>query len=480
MSSERSRRRFHIRRSWITLGAVIVLMLIGVLFLTLRGRQQAPETAEVDENLRSEQISAGVLTVTVNATGTLEAEQEANLPFLVSGEVAELLVTPGERVEAQQLLATLDTRLLSLDLRDSELAQKLQEVALAQLQSGPTEEAVAVARATLAVAQARLNQAATGPDEYDKAIADLQIELARNELYREQSQRDLAVVFSSPGGEADWQEDIGMQNILRAELGTDIAEIQREQLLQGPSAGTVATARAQVAAAQASLNGLLDGADEYDLAIAGKQVELAGLSVELAQNSMADAEIRAPYAGTVAEINAEVGEAVQPGAPVIKVVGDDEFSLELDVDEVDIANVQVEQPVEITLDALPGEIIDGRVDSITPVATDVGGVVTYPVRVTLFPTDAPLRAGMTATAVIAVDEVQNAVLVPNWAVRIDRQTGEAFVSVRKPDGAIEEISITIGLRNDMFSEVLDGLETGDEVVVSEEREGLSLFGNEGQ
>jgi HlyD family secretion protein len=459
----------------VTAGVVVALLAVGVALLVTRGRQQA-EDVELEEGLRAATISQGALVVTVNATGKVEAVHEAGLPFLVSGDVVEILVAPGDSVEEGVLLAILDTQLVELDLRDAEIAHSLQKLALEELLAGPSEEELTVARANLALAQARLSQASAPPDEFDLKIADLQIEMARNQLYDQQSGRDAAIEASSTGGEADWRESIGMENISRAELGIQIAELQREQVLQGGAAGAIATARAQVVAAQAGLNSLLDGADEYDLAIVEKQVEIAGLSVELARGVVDDAKIRAPFDGTIAEVNLDVGQAVQAGAPVVTLISEEEYRLTVDVDEVDIANLKVEQPVEIILDALPGEVLTGQVQAISPTATDVAGVVSYPVRVKLDPTDAPLRAGMTATAVVTVDELNAAVLVPNWAVRIDRRTGEAFVSIRNADGVIEEVSVTIGLRNDMVSQVLDGLDTGDEVVVSQDREGLSFFG----
>ena len=161
---------------------------------------------------------------------------------------------------------------------------------------------------------------------------------------------------------------------------------------------------------------------------------------------------------------------------MIRLVSENEYRMEVDVDEVDVARISEGQFVEIALDSLPGETVTGAVDVIAPTATDIGGIISYIVRVTLDPTEASLRAGMTATAIIAVDEVEGAILVPNWAVRIDRSTGEAFVNVRDKEGNIEEVSIEIGLRNDSFSQVLSGLKRGDEVVVSRDDGEFSLFG----
>ena len=82
---------------------------------------------------------------------------------------------------------------------------------------------------------------------------------------------------------------------------------------------------------------------------------------------------------------------------------------------------------------------------------------------------------MTATAAIVVDEVRNVVLVPNWAIRRDRNTGQTYVGLLR-SGVIEEVSITLGERDDEYSEVRAGVQPGDVVAVSDAREQISLFG----
>jgi HlyD family secretion protein len=77
-----------------------------------------------------------------------------------------------------------------------------------------------------------------------------------------------------------------------------------------------------------------------------------------------------------------------------------------------------------------------------------------------------------------VEEIADALIVPNWAIRLDRETGEAFVNRLAAGDVVEEVVIETGLRNEQFSEVLSGLNEGDTVVVTNEREGFSLFGGE--
>lgn len=450
-----------------------VILVAGIAFFLLRGRQ-AQTAVQTEEGIRAAEIESGTLSVTVNATGKLQAVNSADLSFLVPGEVQQIFVEPGEEVPQGKLLATLNTELIELNVREAEIILALQENALNQMKSGPSDEDLALARAYVGQAAANLNQLTAPPDEYDQRISELQIELARNQLWERQTNRDTTVQAL---GQGHIYSDIQEDGVTSAEAGIDIAELQQEQLYNGPPAGAVAAAQASVISAQAQLDLLLAGPDDYDLAIAEKRVEQAALSVELARQMLANAEIRAPFAGTVSNLGIEIGQTAAPGLPVMSVVNAEAFELEIDVDEIDIARLGIEQPVEITMDALPGVVLTGRVDRVSPVATEIQGIVTYRVRVSVDPTDAPLREGMTATATVTVDEVSRTLLVPNWAIRIDRRTGEAFVNVRNPDGTVEEVQVTIGLRSNLFSEVLSGLEAGDEVVVSEDGD-LSFFGGQ--
>ncbi len=100
-------------------------------------------------------------------------------------------------------------------------------------------------------------------------------------------------------------------------------------------------------------------------------------------------------------------------------------------------------------------------------------MVSYQVRVDLSSGDPRVRAGMTANATIVTERRENVLVVPNWAVRIDRQTGQAYVPVQRPQGVVET-EVTLGLRNENVSEVLSGVNEGDVLVLVSDRQ--SLFG----
>jgi HlyD family secretion protein len=244
------------------------------------------------------------------------------------------------------------------------------------------------------------------------------------------------------------------------------------------AAGSVMVAEANLARAQAANDRMLEGPTQDDLAILEAQISSSETNLELAQLRLRQAMIVAPMDGRIANVLVNTGEQSAPGAPALSMVNEGAFHIEVSVDEIDIDQIAVGQEVDITMDALPNAAVTGMIAEIAPTAATSGaGVVTYLVTINIEPKGVTLRPGMTANASITVEQIDNVLKVPNWAVRLDRETGIAFVNRLGPDGAVEEIPVETGLRNEQFSEVLSGLEEGDVIVVTNVREGFSLFGN---
>jgi HlyD family secretion protein len=140
------------------------------------------------------------------------------------------------------------------------------------------------------------------------------------------------------------------------------------------------------------------------------------------------------------------------------------FHIDVSVDEIDIAKLKVGQTVNVSADALPEVTITGKVDRIAPAATSLAGVVSYQARINVDPTDAPLRGGMSANVTIVTETRADVLTVPNWAIRIDRATGKAYVN-RLTGTTAREVEVKTGLRNESDSEVTSGVQEGDVIIV---------------
>ncbi|WP_448593805.1 efflux RND transporter periplasmic adaptor subunit [Thermoflexus hugenholtzii] len=444
------------RVRWL-LGGLLFLALIGAgaFFTQARGRSPAlPETAT---------IRRGTLRVTLSAAGKIRPRAQAVLNFATAGTVAEIFVREGEAVRKGQPLARLDTTDLELAVRQAEVAYLTQQVVYSQTVRGPKPEELAAARAAVRSAQAALQALEQGPDPTDLEIARLNYEVAKNAIWQAQLTRDKTA--GSPLS-APIDVDLARARVGQAELQAEIARLQYEKLKAGARPEQLEAARAQLAQAQASLARLQP--DALTVERTRLQLEQARLQLEQARRRLEQATLLAPFDGTVIAVNIEIGQVVGAGVPGGAIVLADlsDLYLDLTVDEVDVVRLKEGMPVEITLDALPGRSFRGHIDAIAPAATEAGGAATYRVRVVLDERDPVLRAGMSATVEIEVERRENVLLVPNAAVRRDRETGRAFV-YRMVGDRVEEVEIRLGAQGESESEVLEGLREGDRVVLGE-------------
>lgn len=508
---------------------VIVLGLVGAGIYFLLQRNQAAAETEF-EILREAEVTRDRITATVNATGSIEPESLVTLTFGLGGTVEQLEARRGQEVAAGEILATIDTSELNLAVQQARDALRIQELTLEQrLSSEPTAATLAaaqadiqaaeanlqVAQAQLAAAEAGLQQAQAqkaqllaGPSAGQIAAAEAQVAAALEQERIAQetyNQVTTCVTFTNPVtgqeeercpglGAPEEQARAALENAVlsRRAAEAQLADVRvaaRPSDIQAADAGiasasanvqasegNVAAAEANIARAEAAYQRLLEKPTEAEIAILEAQVDGARTNLELAELRLRQAMLEAPIDARVANVLIREGEQAVPGAPAITLVNEDAFHITTSVDEIDIDRVEVGQPVQITLDALPDQPVDGVVSEIAPTSTSATGVVTYLVTINIDEDQAAgLRPGMSASSSITVEEIDDVLVVPNWAIRLNRDTGEAFVLVRQPDGTVAEQVIVTGLRNEQFSEVVSGLDAGDVVVLTNEREGLGGF-----
>jgi HlyD family secretion protein len=242
------------------------------------------------------------------------------------------------------------------------------------------------------------------------------------------------------------------------------------------------------------------------VAVAKANVEVADADLLTAETNLKKATIRSPINGVVMSRAVEPGQTVAASlqAPVLFTVAENlaSMQLEVDVDEADVGQVQKGQSATFTVDAFrdrefPAEVSEVRVAPVT-----INNVVTYTAVLALDNSDMLLRPGMTATADIVVKKVDDALLVPNAALRFappatattTRSSGGGLLRMLMPrrpsntevakvketsdggrtlyilkDGALEKVVVHVGATDGSWTEVLDGpLEAGAQVVTGSE------------
>jgi HlyD family secretion protein len=404
-------------------------------------------------------VNRGNIASVVSATGTVLPEREASISFQLSGIVEDVLAQPGDSVRTGQLLAQLDTADLELAVRQADIALRQAQSQAQQLDEGPSASDVAAAEAGLASAQVAYEQLLKGSDKDQLAAARASVEQARVAL--EQAQQGYDKIKDVPGAGMLPQS----QQLQQATINYETAQAQYRVTARGANQAQVAQAQAQIAQAQATLDKLKKGATKEQQEVAQAAVDQAQVALEQAQRRLANTRISAPWPGVLTAVNVVEGIVAQPGAPAFQLADLSRFHIDVQVDEMDIANVVEGQAVTIELDALPDQELTGSVARIAPIArTGSTTGTTYDVRIDLEPTSLPLRAGMSATATITSSARDNVLLVPNRAVHRDRDTGQTFVE-RLVGGTPGQVEIQLGLRDDQQSEVRAGLNEGDQIAI---------------
>ena len=174
--------------------------------------------------------------------------------------------------------------------------------------------------------------------------------------------------------------------------------------------------------------------------------------------------INTPFNGIIASVDADEGDSVSEITTIVHLIDPTSKELRLEVDEIDIPGVQVGQRAIIDVDALPDMQLEGEVIYIPPLSIETGGVVVYEVKININAIENyELKAGMRVSADIVIDERSDVLLVPSRAVTQDSH-GNPVVEVVVNE-KIEERPVVIGISNDAETEVLNGLDESEVVVV---------------
>ena len=257
--------------------------------------------------------------------------------------------------------------------------------------------------------------------------------------------------------------------------GDVLMEIDAKDIAQtvNISSAQVASAQSQLSLAQTNLeryrNLYEQGAasrmqlDQYQNAY---EVALAAVRQATAQytqgaNQLGYSTLVADSDGVIANVNAEAGQIVSAGQPVVTIVKNGEREIEINVPENRIDEMRNSQQVRVGFWALPGVAAEGKVREISPVADKV--TRTYKVRISLLTPPDNINLGMTANVTVAGPTGQQAVYIPLAAVY---QTGDTPNVWIIKDGIVSLRPIKAGAFGDGKIQVLEGLQDGDLIVTA--------------
>ncbi|MDD4290286.1 MAG: efflux RND transporter periplasmic adaptor subunit [Patescibacteria group bacterium] len=221
--------------------------------------------------------------------------------------------------------------------------------------------------------------------------------------------------------------------------------------------------------AQAQLDELKAPARSQDITLYQAQVRQAEANLESIQNQIEYNIIRAPIDGIITRIEYKKGEQVASTKAAIKMLSENKLEIEVDISESDIIKIKLNDPAEITLDALSEEEkLYGRVYDIDPAETIIQDVIYYKVKIDF---DIPeellenIKPGMTANIIITTKNKSDVLIIPSRSI-IEKNGDGKFVRILE-NKKVKEIPVKTGIYgDDGMVEILSGLTDGQEIITS--------------
>jgi HlyD family secretion protein len=387
---------------WTSVIVVLIILVVVAILGATRGG------TKIDPS-KIATVDQGDLAKSVVATGKIQPITKVEIKSKASGIVKRLLVDAGSRVKQGQILAELDKE---------ELQAQVREVT-----------------AQLAAAEANMHASEA---DYERSKVDANspdVPILKRAYERADSMAKSGVVSQS-------QLDDAQKNY---ELAVNKRDIARAQMIVNKA--KIAQAEAQVTQYKASL------------ARASEQLNYS--------------TIVAPIDGLILSRDVEVGDAVSSilvlgsSATLVMTLGDvHEVYVKGKVDESDIGKVTMDQPARIKVESFKDKTFNGKVTKISPMGVEKDNVTTFEVRVSVDNSRGELKPEMTANAEIVLEEHKNVLIVPEGALKYDKNK-QASVEVPDHNGkdGKREVKVKIGISNGSKTELLAGLKKDDKVIL---------------
>ena len=460
MSENKKKRRGRAGRTvkkWIKRLILLIILVVAALFGAKAYIKNQAANAKVEDSYDQTQVMRGAILETVYGTGTTSARNQPNLLAEADGTLTNLRVSVGDAVKKGDILAVLtnedidDTITdlefklwdLDADITDTRAGSKIYKVEapiagrVMAVYGKAGDDALAVFRREGALAiintdeRLRVELTATEGqlgltlDEKVTVIGDhIYAEGTVIELTRQGTQAVITVMEEQLPVNKDFDGDGRADTILGTvcEVRDADGKVVGEGELQcnKPMAvsafgGTITYVDAlvgqEVSRGQRMFR-LADSPLTLTIENLRLQREAAAKELEEAINQRENLIIMAPCDGVMASIEVAEGDEITSGTLIGSILEGEDMNLTIAVDELDVVEVEIGQPVSITIDALSSLELSGEVYKIAPVGSNSGGVTTYDVELTFDAAGTGVRSGMNATGEIEVAAADDVLYVP--------------------------------------------------------------------
>lgn len=361
------------------------------------------EIALVQAQAGLEQATANLETARVGVAAAETAEKAAQVG--VDAANAQLALVSADASDAQVALNEASVALANASINQAAASRDVVLQGPLASQVGGAETQLRAAEAAALAAREALDNLRREENVRDETLAAAELRYNAAQANVAAAQAALAEVQA---GATSGQRQAAQGGVSAAVAQRDASQAQLDLLLAGTRAEQIAVAEAGVAQAEAALveAGLARTQAESAVTQAEAGVAQAEAAVAAAEEALALMTLTAPFDGVVASISVEVGEIASTGLPVVQFGNFDAWQVETtDLTELDVVELEVGSQVEVRVDAIPGEVLEGTITDISQISTLTRGDVTYTVTIELAPNpDLPLRWGMTVFVDVDVDQ----------------------------------------------------------------------------
>jgi multidrug efflux pump subunit AcrA (membrane-fusion protein) len=339
---------------------------------------------------------------TIIAEGRLEPVHYVDIAFNANGTVSDVLVSDGEQVKAGQVIA----RLENSEAKQAEVAKAEEDFLTAQ-QAFDSAEVTVLGK--LAEAHESVRKAQYELDNFD-IPSDLRNMSTTEAMTFTATKLDEARVAFEPYRymEERLTRELSRENPSNPDVYRSTAKNYKKRLddawadynkaIQWATLeSNLENAQAELTKNQKEYDLLSSGSNAGDKAVAEAQYEAARANLDAARAALADVELTAPFDGTVAGLKVKTGETVTPGQIAASVADLSGWIVKTtDLTELDVVKISEEQPVAITLDAIPDQTLEGKVLRIGQNYSEKQGDIVYEVTVQVTEALPTMRWGMTS------------------------------------------------------------------------------------
>jgi multidrug efflux pump subunit AcrA (membrane-fusion protein) len=453
-------------------GLAIVAVALVAIAITSLGTSSSSSSAATK---RTATVGKGIVQSTVSGNGTLEPAQKVELAFGASGEVTAIRAKAGQKVTKGEVLAEVDSSSAraSLASAEAQLIEAEEAVETAAEAEEEESEEVAYEGGARTVFVGLMSEDGTGAAKADEAEkqAATEKEAAEEAAPEKEEQQKEPVEKEEKTTPTEAREEVEEE---QSEVKEELPEASAPT--DGASGGGSETGGAETGASGG-----------VSLPTAEANLLSAELSVKSARQEVRETTLRAPISGTIASVSGSVGETVSGGSGggnseglSPSATGEEEgggtesfmvlaqlhrLKMEVSFSETDIGKVRKGQTATVAIDSMEGTELAGKVTKLSVLPSEgSSSVVEYPATILLTQSAKGLRAGMSASAEVVVEQVKNALTVPSEA--ISQAAGGKTVTVEE-DGKEVTKTVTTGLAGDETTEVMSGVKAGQTLVLRE-------------